>query len=74
MRRAWSLQRRLIVAQVWQLAECSKAEDGKQHQSPHIGEQARQRADDLVGEGCKRQMDLSGVCGRAGLGRLHPRP
>ncbi len=40
----------LIVAQIRQLAEPGKREDGKQRQRPHIGEQARQRADDFVGE------------------------
>ena len=40
----------LIVAQIRQLAEPRKREDGKQRERPHIGEQARQRADDLVGE------------------------
>src|SRR4051812_8237611 len=68
------LHRRPIVAELRQLAECRKPEDGKQHQSPHIDEQTRQRADDLIGEGCERQLDLGGGCGRAGLRRLHPRP
>ena len=56
--------RRLIGTQVWQLAERGKAKDGKQSEGPHIGEQVRQRADDLVGEGCQRQMetDPGGDC------------
>lgn len=55
------LLRGLVDAQIRQLAEPGKRKDGKQRERPHIGEQARQRADDLVGEIGERQMDLGGV-------------
>src|SRR5216684_8504813 len=66
--------RGLIVAEARQLSERRKAKDSKQRQAPHIKEQARQRADDLVGEIGERKMDMGGGCGHAGLRRLHPRP
>ena len=65
------LQRRLVIVQARKLAERGEGEDGKQRQGPHIEEQARQRADDLVGtrarDGCWFRWGAAGQAWYGGI-------